>query len=103
MVYRSQIPPAPLGYFVDRFWSCAGAPLDSRARILPRGTIELIVNLREDDIRVFDPTLTAERRRFSGAVVVGAYSRHFDPQTHHTLLGAHFPPGGAAAFLGTPA
>jgi AraC-like DNA-binding protein len=103
MTYCCHIPPTPLGHFVDRSWSCAGASPSDRARILPRGTIELVINLGEDEICVFDPMLTAKPRRFSGAVVAGAYSRYFEPQTCETLVGVHFRPGGAAAFLGIPA
>jgi AraC-like DNA-binding protein len=103
MLYRSHPPAAPLGNFVEQFWFHSDAPVHTRARILPRGTLELVVNLRDDEIRIFDPLQTDEPRRFTGAVVSGAYSRYLDLQVHESVLGIHFRPGGAASFLGVPA
>jgi AraC-like DNA-binding protein len=88
---------------VERFWFSSDAPVDARARILPRGTIELVINLRDDEIRIFDPAQSDQPRRFSGAVISGAYSRYFDPRVHESVLGVHFWPGGAAPFLAVPA
>jgi len=103
MLYRSHIPSAPLGHFVERFWFHSGAPSDVRARILPSGTIELVINLSDDEIRFFDPSQSDEPLRFTGAVVSGAYGRYIDPQVHDSVLGVHFKPGGATPFLGVPA
>jgi len=103
MLYRSYTPAAPLGHFVEQFWFSADAPLHTRVRVLPRGTIELVINLRDDEIRIFDPAQTDIPRRFTGAVVSGAYSRYFDPQVHESVMGVHFRPGGATAFLAVPA
>jgi AraC-like DNA-binding protein len=65
--------------------------------------MELVVNLRDDEIQIFDPSRTDEPRRFTGAVVSGAYSRYIDPQVHDSVLGVHFRPGAAASLLGVPA
>jgi hypothetical protein len=53
MFYRSYTPAPPLGDFIGRFWLCSDAPPDPRERILPSGTIELVVNLRDDEIRIY--------------------------------------------------
>jgi AraC-like DNA-binding protein len=103
MLYCSHLPAAPLGHFVDRFWFHADAPLGAHARILPSGTLELVINLRDDELRFFDPAQAGGPHRFTGAVVSGAFSRYFDPQVHPAVLGVHFRPGGAAPFLGVPA
>lgn len=105
MLYRSHTPPPPLGDFIERFWICSDAPPHRRERILPSGTIELVVNLREDEIRIYDPSNTDHCTRMSGAIVSGAYSRFFviDPLQHASILGVHFKPGGAFPFLGAPA
>lgn len=105
MFYRSYTPPQPLGDLVERFWLCSDAPPHSRERILPSGTIELVVNLREDEIRIYDPSRPDRCTRMSGAIVSGAYSRFFviDPLQHASILGVHFRPGGAFPFLGAPA
>src|SRR5687768_6982750 len=102
MFYRSYVPAPPLGDFVDRFWLCSDTPPHRRERILPSGTIELVVNLCEDEIRIYDPTHPDRCTRMSGATLSGAYSRYFviDPLQHASILGVHFKPGGAFPFLG---
>ncbi|HJZ58304.1 MAG TPA: DUF6597 domain-containing transcriptional factor [Gemmataceae bacterium] len=105
MFYHSHTPAPPLGQFVERFWSCADTPEHTRERILPSGTIELVVNLCDDEIRVYDPSNPGRCRRLSGTVVSGAYGGYFviDPSQHASIAGVHFRPGGAFPFLGIPA
>ncbi|HEX7155154.1 MAG TPA: AraC family transcriptional regulator [Thermoanaerobaculia bacterium] len=104
MQYHAYTPSPPLSHFIERFWACSDVPAHARERILPSGTIELVVNLQDDEIRIGD-SLAGERvARYSGAVVSGAYERFFviDPQQHASILGVHFRPGGAAPFLTIP-
>jgi AraC-like DNA-binding protein len=105
MFYGSRTPAQPLCRFIELFWACSDAPTHPREKILPSGTIELVVNLREDEIRVYDPLHLGHCRRLSGAVVSGAYSRCFviDPLQHASIVGVHFRPGGAFPFLGISA
>ena len=104
MLYRSYTPGPPLGDFIGRFWLCSDKPAHPRERILPSGTIELVFNLCDDEIRIYDPAHYNRCRRFSGAVVSGAYSSFFviDPLVHASIIGVHFRPGGAFPFLGIP-
>jgi AraC-like DNA-binding protein len=97
-IYRTHTPAPPLGDFVERFWFCEGTPPHPREHILPSGTVELVVNLRADEVRIDGPS----RQRLSGAAVSGTYSRFFviDPAPHAAMVGVHFRPGGAAPFLG---
>lgn len=102
-VYFLAHTPAPaLRGFVDRFWLCSDAPSHDRERIHPSGTVELVINLREDEVRIYDPDRPARARRFAGAVVSGTYARPFviDPRQHASIIGVHFYPGGAFPFLG---
>lgn len=103
MRFTSHCPASPLDSFIDNFWHCADAPSHSRERILPSGTIELVINLREDEVRIYDPKRTDVYRRFPGIVVSGPYASAFviDPSQHASIMGVHFRPGGAFAFLGT--
>jgi AraC-like DNA-binding protein len=105
MFYRFYTPGPPLGDFVGRLWQCSDKPPHSRERILPSGTIELVFNLCDDEIRIYDPADYDRCTRFSGAVVSGAYSTFFviDPLQHASIIGVHFRPGGAFPFLGVPA
>lgn len=103
MKYRTYKPSPPLDALVENLWSLADAPAHARERIVPSGTFELVVNLDEDEVRVYEPDGTV--RRHAGAVVSGAFTRSFvvDTREHASLIGVHFKPGGARAFLGTRA
>src|SRR5215216_5685988 len=105
MFYRTHTPAPPLRDFIERFWLCSDAPAHRTERILPSGTFELVVNLREDEIRIYDPAQPDRVRRLSGAAVSGTYGSFFliDTLQHAAILGVHFRPGGAFPFLGLPA
>ena len=81
-------PTAALAPFVENLWAAETRTGVSRAeRILPSGTTELVVDLRDD-------------RR--GALVCGAGTKPFVMQraARESFVGVHFRPGGAAALLG---
>jgi AraC-like DNA-binding protein len=81
------------------------APALSKERIAASGTIDLGINLHEDQLRIYDPAKPGQSKRFSGAVVSGTRSRPFviDPRELVSVIGVRFRPGGAFPFLGTPA
>jgi AraC-like DNA-binding protein len=86
-------------------WSLSDAPPHAREQILPSGTLELVINLHQDQLCIYHPAESQPApRRFSGAVVSGAYRASFviDTQAHASIIGVHFAPGGAAPFLGAP-
>jgi len=104
MDYISKSPAPPLADFVERFWQINDSPPHQRERILPSGTIELVINLREDEFRIFDPARPDTYKRFSGSLVSGTYSRPFlIDARRHSVIGIHFRPGGAFPFLGPAA
>jgi AraC-like DNA-binding protein len=105
MIFRSSVPVPPLDVFIERFWHCSDAPSHQRERILPSGTFEFVFNLREDEIRIHDALRPGRLKRLSGAVVSGPYRSCFgiDPSQHASIVGVHFRPGGAFAFLGVRA
>jgi AraC-like DNA-binding protein len=94
-------PAAPLSRFVDHLWSFSDVPAHEKERIIPSGTLELVVNLDEDEFRIYDATDCERHTRFAGAMISGAYSRPFviDTREHASVIGAHFRPGGALPFL----
>ena len=57
------------------------------------GTVELVINLHEDTIRIYDSAQPQCCKRFSGAVVSGPYSGCFviDTREHASIIGAHGP------------
>lgn len=105
MIYQLHMPSSPLVDYIDRFWHCSDAPSYPRVRILPTGSMELVFNLRADEIRVCDSLQSERFARFSGAVISGPYTQGLmiDPMEHATILGIHFRPGGAIPFLGVRA
>jgi len=66
--------------------------------------MELVINLRDDEIRIYKPE-ESHCQRFSGAVVSGPYARGFviEGVANALILGVHFKPGGAVPFLAAPA
>jgi AraC-like DNA-binding protein len=103
--YSTQKAPPPLAGLVDHVWALNDAPAHARERVIPNGTIELVINLHEDEFRIHHPHSGAEPARFRGAIVSGTYAGAFVVETraHASIVGVHFEPGGAAAFLGVPA
>src|SRR5262249_13823424 len=105
MFLRTYIPGPPLDEYIDRFWFCSDTPSHPRERILPSGTVQLVINLSDDEIRIYDASNPAHSRRYSGAAVSGPYSNFFliDPLVHASIIGVHFRPGRAVPVLGVPA
>jgi AraC-like DNA-binding protein len=103
--YLSFRPGPPLNEFVDHFWLIEGGQAPRLEKILPSGTNELVVNLKNNEIHIHDVDQPEQHHRFSGAVVSGTYTRSFvcNALQHEAMLGVHFRPGGAFPFLGTEA
>jgi AraC-like DNA-binding protein len=104
MFFRTYRPGPPLSDFVDLFWLYEGyAPSHAHAkeRLLPTGTMELVINLREDRVRVYDRQDTDRFECFRGSVICGAQSEFFviDTAEQASVIGVHFRPGGAFPFL----
>ena len=56
MQVLSHIPHPPLSSFVDLFWFYDGyfpGP-HSKERLMPDGSVELVINLKEDEARIYD-------------------------------------------------
>ena len=105
-IFKFYKPKAPLSKFVDSFWLYEGyVPENKAERILPTGTLELVVNLRQNELGFCDAERPENCSRLSGAVVSGASGRGFAPDTAEEafIIGVHFKPGGAFPFLGLPA
>jgi AraC-like DNA-binding protein len=107
MIARFYHPRAPLDGFVERFWYFQGYAVDhERERALPTGTVELVINLGEDRMRIFKDDEDLHGQSFSESVICGPQSGYFVLDTSRpsaAVLGIHFQPGGATPFLGMPA
>jgi AraC-like DNA-binding protein len=100
-------PTAPaLRPFVEVLWHFEGADLRHvRERILPTGTMQLLVNLHEDELRTYRGDGFEQVERIRGAGLSGAYAAPFgiDTAEQRWVVGVQFKPGGAAPFLPAPA
>ena len=105
MLYLSYRPGPPLNEFVHYFWLIQGGQMPRLEKILPCGMTELVINLKNNEIRIHDPDQPERYQRFSGAVFSGTYSRSFicNALQHEAIMGVHFKPGGAFPFLNTDA
>jgi AraC-like DNA-binding protein len=106
MLFRSYTPSPPLRDFVTDLWLYDGyTGPHGRERILPSGTLELVVNLRDDELRIYSAERPDRCKGLSGALVSGAYGGFFvsDTAEEASIMGVHFRPGGAFPFLGLPA
>lgn len=105
MLFLSYRPGPPLNEFVDYFWLIDGGQTPRLEKILPCGLIELVINLKNNQIHIHDPEQPEQFRRFSGAVFSGTYSRSFvcNALQHEAIMGVHFKAGGAFPFLNADA
>jgi AraC-like DNA-binding protein len=103
MRYLRYRPKPPLDEFVDCLWHFRGRRA-TRELALPTGAVELVINLREDPIRIYSDIRDAEAQRFGCATVSGTHSRYMvlAPALEASVVGVHFRPGGARPFLGLP-
>jgi AraC-like DNA-binding protein len=93
MIYRQHTPRPPLSDFIELLWLFEeAASSHASERVLPTGTVELVINLRENTAGSFD------------AVVAGPHSRFFvlDTSRPSSIIGVHFKPSGAFPFFALP-
>jgi AraC-like DNA-binding protein len=106
MLFRAYEPGPPLSDFIENFWLYDGySCLHVRERIFPTGAFELVFNLRDDELRLYNETDSGGCSRYSGSLVSGPYNRFFvtDRAEESSVMGVHFRPGGAFLFLGLSA
>jgi AraC-like DNA-binding protein len=105
MIFLKRKPLSPLSHFVDVFWLYEGYNVPhEKERLLPDGTVELVVNLREYRIRIYDSLNPNRYRTIPGCVVSGPRSEFFviDTAGESQTVGVHFKPGGAFPFFKVP-
>jgi AraC-like DNA-binding protein len=103
MQLRTYIPQAPLSIFVDYFWYIEGYnPAHSKELALPDGSVEVVINLMEDSIRLYN--LADRELNYCGSLLCGPHSEYFviDTANESKVLGIHFKPGGIRPFMKAP-
>ena len=85
-IFNFYKPTPPLSKFVDNFWLYEGYAAEHKTEIiLPTGTLELVINLRQNELLFYDAERPEKCSRFSGAVVSGAHGRSFTPTEATTV------------------
>ncbi len=106
MHYRHRVPRPPLDLFVESIWVYQNDPRpNALERILPTGAAQLIVNLKEDQTRLYDPEAPHRCTATSGSLLSGVQSRFqiIDTSEQEYVAGVAFKPGGTVPFMRVPA
>lgn len=96
------IPAAPLSTLIESIWDWDCAPSTHRfERILPVPAAALIINLQEDETRVYADAEGRMCTRSPGSIFSGPYTRSFviDTAEQVRVMGVVFRPGGAACLF----
>jgi len=99
----SRTPGPPLHAFVESLWFCENDPRPhALERVLPSGTAQLIINLKEDQTCTYD-TESGEAVTASGSIF-GVQSRYciIDTTEQECVAGVVFKPGGTVPFFRIP-
>lgn len=105
MIAVTRVPKPPLSNFVRMLWYYQGYPaVHSKERILPTGTIEIIINLAEDVTRLYDKQDTQKCLRYRGTALSGVLTEYavIDTDEQMQVMGVNFAPGGAFPFFKLP-
>jgi AraC-like DNA-binding protein len=102
MAFATLRPGPPLASLIETIWDWdAPAAAHRFERILPVANASLIINLVEDETRVYDDDATRRCERFGGAALDAPRHRSFviDTAEQVRVIGVVFRCGAAAAFF----
>jgi AraC-like DNA-binding protein len=105
MIYHTYLPPSPLSQFVEFLWFREGYNVSrAQARLLPTGSMELVINLRSDTIPLFDRHSRKQCGVAQGSMICGAHSEGLiiDIDDKVCVMGVHFKAGGGTPFFALP-
>jgi AraC-like DNA-binding protein len=106
MIYQTYIPLPLLSQFIEFFWFKEDNSSSTiQTRLLPMGTMELVINLYEDQFPLFDRQSRVQCSSTNGTMLCGPHSENFIIRDERkiSLIGVHFRPGGGNAFFDLPA
>jgi AraC-type DNA-binding domain-containing proteins len=105
MPHKHLTPAPPLSRFVELLWYYENAPKPhQKERLMPDGCITLVINLIEDETRLYDPDDLDKVRKLTGCTVSGPHTKCFaiDTDEQTCVIGISFRPAGAVPFLKLP-
>jgi hypothetical protein len=81
-------PRPPLSQFVELIWYYRNHPLPhAKERMMPDGCCSLIINLQEDETRIYDPENTSVVTRSNGSGLSGPQTKCFAIDTEEQRWG----------------
>ena len=88
MLFLTHIPRPPLNNFVELFWFYDGYPARShkKERLMPDGSVELVINLKENEARIYDREDLGKCERLPGAILAGPHSTVSSADNHIQVL-----------------
>ncbi len=98
-------PGPPLSRFVEQIWYYQNDPQPhAKERLMPDGCMSLVINLAEDQIRLYDPDDTSRCSTFGPITFTGprTSSIAIDTDEQACVVGISFRPAGALPFLKMP-
>ena len=106
MQFCHRVPASPLDSFIESIWVYQNDPRPhALERVMPTGTAQLIVNLKEDQTRLYDPESPYRSVSTSGSVLSGVHTRFqvIDTSEQDYVAGVAFKPAGTVPFFRVPA
>jgi AraC-like DNA-binding protein len=107
MLYVQRTLNAPLDAYVESIWLARNGPRPrALERILPIGRAQLIVNLAEDETRLYQSTAYGVSCEVSSGSILSGLTTSFqiiDTAEQEYVAGVVFRPAGTGAFLRIPA
>lgn len=103
MGFQQRQPAAPLDGLIDKIWDWDMPPASHHfERVLPLPGAALIINLHEDETRVYADDAARTCTRSAAAILGGPLlsSQIIDTAEQIRVMGVVFRPGGAHAFTG---
>ncbi len=104
-IYRRFIPTFPLNQLIDFLWYYEGyTPVYSKEKLLPDGTIEIVINLQEEPRRLYDRQDFEKATLYKQSWVSGERKEYIIIESgfQSSMMGIHFKPGGAYPFFAFP-
>ena len=98
-------PAPPLSRFVELLWYYEQPPrAHQKERLMPDGCISLIINLEQDETRIYDAEALNKVTKLRGCSVGGPHTKCFaiDTDEQTCVIGVAFRPAGAVPFLKLP-
>lgn len=104
MIYRIQIPAAPLSFFIEHFFYYEGYQAEHiMEKFLPDGSMDLLIDLTEKPKKLFHNEEGTTYTTYKRSWISGMKTEYIlIDASVSSMIGVHFRPGGAYPFFDFP-